>query len=56
MVMATGLLMMSLLLPGATAHGILTTPAPRDGTTVAGGNKGRREEGRREGGREGRVF
>jgi methionine-rich copper-binding protein CopC len=26
--------------PGVTAHGILTTPAPRDGTQIAGGNKG----------------
>ena len=26
--------------PFADGHGILTTPAPRDGTTIAGGNKG----------------
>lgn len=29
-----------LLVPGVTAHGILTIPVPRDGTEIAGGNKG----------------
>ena len=35
------------LVAGATAvagHGIMTTPAPRDGTNVAGGNKGNNAE------------
>ena len=43
------MVLMALMLPGATAHGILTTPAPRAGTSVAGGNKGRRAEGGRGG-------